>query len=79
MLVGTSAVSLGVAQSVTPVIQNLGPGNLYLGNSAVATSTGFKITPGSAYEFPRHLSYGVGALWAVADQVNTDVRILQIG
>jgi hypothetical protein len=78
--VGTTAMKLPVNGSATPVLQNLGPGVLYLDNSpAVDTSTGFQLPAGAVYEFPRDLGAGGGAIYVVASAANTDLRVLVVG
>lgn len=80
MIVGTTPVRVPVDMSVTPVLQNLGPGNVYWdGDPNVSATTGFKLTPNAAYEFARDLNQGAGSVYLVADAVNTDVRIVSVG
>lgn len=75
--VGTAPVQLPVDVGETPVIQNLGPGVLYLDTrSNVAAGTGLKIPVDSAYEWPKDLTKTV---YAIADAANTDVRVLVVG
>lgn len=78
--VGTAATRLVIPGSNAPVIQNLGPGNLYVDHdSTVTTATGLKLAVGDVYEFPRDLNQGTGECWLVADAANTDVRYLVVG
>lgn len=78
--VGTSPVQLPYKGHVTPMIQNLGPGNVYFDAAPdVSISTGLMMTPGAVYEFPRDLSDGGGFIWLVADQDDCDVRIIRVG
>lgn len=80
VLVGTSVTSLPIRSEVTPVIQNLGPGVLYIdADPAVSATSGFVLDVGSVYEYPRDLAVAAGAVYAVASQANTDVRILVVG
>ena len=60
-----------------PVIQNLGPGDLYLDFVPdVAVGTGFKLEPeGPALEFSQRIAR---ALYAVAS-ADTDVRFIDAG
>jgi hypothetical protein len=75
--VGTTAVEVPIKVSATPVIQNLGPGVLYLDtDETVTTATGLKIDVGSAYEFPRDVDRSV---FMVASVASTDVRIMVVG
>lgn len=78
--VGTTSVRLPVETTATPVVQNLGPGNLYVDHdSAVSAATGFKLVPNSVYEWPHDLSQATGDIYMVADAASTDVRILVVG
>lgn len=71
---------LPVDTSATPVVQNLGPGNLYVDHDpAVTATTGFKLVPNSVYEWPHDLGQATGVIYAIADAVSTDVRILVVG
>ena len=75
--VGTAAVALPVDVGETPVIQNLGPGNLYLDTaSGVTTGTGLQVPVDSVYEWTRDITK---TLYAIADAAGTDVRILKVG
>jgi len=63
-----------------PVIQNLGPGTLYIG--AVSTNIlteGLQLLPGAVYEFPAIVQDGVGAIWVQAETATCDVRFLNVG
>lgn len=74
--VGTTPEKLPVGPGSTPIVQNIGPGVLYLDfSSGVSADTGFQIEVGGAYEFPKDLPKD---LYAVAS-VQTDVRILVVG
>lgn len=78
--VGTAAVVLAVTPQQAPVIQNLGPGNLYIdSNPGVTTNSGLKLAVGDTYEYPRDLAEAAGSVYAIADQAATDVRILVVG
>lgn len=79
-IVGTAAVAANIKSTDSPVIQNLGPGNLYFDfDAAVSASTGFKLEVGMVYEFPRDLSLAGPKLYFIADAANTDVRMLVVG
>lgn len=77
ILVGTTAVQIPVDRS-RPVIQNLGPGDLYLDTDGdVDANSGLKLIPTAVYEFP---VAGAGMnVWVVATQASTDVRVIEIG
>ena len=63
-----------------PVIQNLGPGTLYLGTgSADLTTKGLKLPINAVYELPATLMEGVGQVFLRADGGNCDVRIVNVG
>jgi len=77
LTVGTTPVRLPVHGA--PVIQNLGPGVLYMDASeTVDVNTGIRIPVGQAYEFTRTLEVSSGALFLVATQT-TDVRCMEVG
>lgn len=77
VIVGTTPHALvEVTRNQTPVIQNLGPGDLYLDfSSTVAVGNGLKVVPDGSYEFLHDLP---GRLYLVASQASTDVRILVV-
>ena len=78
LLVGTTPVRLSV--NGAPVVQNLGPGVLYMDvGSDVSQSTGIQIPVNQAYEFVKRIGLASGSLYLVATQSNTDVRILEVG
>lgn len=59
------------------VVQNLGPGNLFLDAvNTVAPSTGIKIAVGGGYEIA---DYKGGPIFIVADAASTDVRYAAFG
>lgn len=75
--VGLAAVALPVDVGETPVIQNLGPGVLYLDTRPnVTPATGLQVPVNSAYEFPNDVTRQV---YAVATMAGTDVRIMIVG
>jgi hypothetical protein len=62
-----------------PLIQNLGPGNIFIDtDNNVSMATGFLITPGSVYEFPVSSAFNRG-IWMVSDHDQTDVRVISLG
>lgn len=78
ILVGTTAVPVAAGGRQRPVIQNLGPGNVYLDTQgSVTPSSGLKIPVGFTYEFPT--SGSLDSIFIIADQASTDVRIIAIG
>lgn len=79
IVVGTAAVAVPYAGDNILVIQNLGPGALYVDAAATVTSTtGLKLAVNAVYEFPRQLNKGSGEVWVIADAASTDVRILEV-
>lgn len=66
--------------SMRPVIQNLGPGTLYLGTSNTSlTSRGIALPVNAVYELPAILSEGAAQVWLAASGGNCDVRIINVG
>lgn len=61
-----------------PVIQNLGPGDLYVDfDPEVAVGTGLKLEPeGAPLEFSQRVTH---ALYVVASEDGTDVRFIDAG
>lgn len=78
---GTTPIQLPGVGKGRPVIQNLGPGNVYLGTAQAEADPdeGFKIVPGGGYEFSSAAGFEAGGVWVVADAANTDVRVISIG
>lgn len=78
VIVGTSAQAV-VAQGRTRlVIQNLGPGDVFLDTEGTVTPTaGLKIPVNATYEFPT--ASADDNVWLVASAANTDVRVIRIG
>ncbi len=63
-----------------PLIQNLGPGTLYLGTGSVdLTTVGLKLPINAVYELPATLMDGAGQVFLRADGGNCDVRIVNVG
>jgi len=78
--VAQGAYDTGFSNSQAPVIQNLGPGTLYVGNtSSNLTTEGLQLPVGAVYEFPAPLAQGAGAVWIQASGSTCDVRILNVG
>jgi hypothetical protein len=78
ILLGTTPQQIKGART-RPLIQNLGPGNVYVDTDGdVDADSGFFIAPTAVYEFPASGGNSVG-IWLVADADNTDVRIVGVG
>lgn len=77
--VGTGTpVAVDLSNLLHPVIQNLGPGVVYLDATAdVTANTGVKIDVNVAYEFLRTFNQG-GKIYLIASQANTSVRTLAV-
>ena len=61
------------------MIQNLGPGVLYMDSvEDVTPLSGVKITVNNAYEFAKRVNTSSGVIWLVATQT-TDVRYMEVG
>jgi hypothetical protein len=74
------ATQLSFTGTQMPVIQNLGPGVLYLGATSDNLSTeGIQLPVGAVYEFPRVVQDGAGAVWIQAIGASCDVRTLNVG
>lgn len=77
--VGTASVLLNVPMSGTPLIQNLGPGAVYVGDIGVTVANGFRLAVGGVLQLSQDLGLGSGAVHLIADAINTDVRYLVVG
>ena len=63
-----------------PIVQNLGPGTLYLGTGTTSLETvGLKLPINAVYELPEELITGPGRICLRAVDGNCDVRILNVG
>jgi len=68
------------ASSTRPIVQNLGPGTLWLGTSSTTLETyGIKLPVNAVYELPAELILGAGAIYLKATDGNCDVRIINVG
>lgn len=78
--VGTAAVNVtDIVARGKPIIQNLGPGNVYFDSQpGVTAASGVKLVVGATYEFAEMLGDETG-LSLIADAANTDVRIIVMG
>lgn len=80
ILAANTPVDTGYTGSQQPIIQNLGPGNIYIGtSSANLSTTGLYLPAGAVYEFPATIVEGAGQVWIEADAGSTDVRIINVG
>lgn len=78
ILLGSTPVQLPGSRS-RPVIQNLGPGTVYLETDGdVDVDNGFQIVPGAVYEFPSPGARSKG-VWVMADTDGTDIRVVGMG
>lgn len=78
-LVGTAPVSIPLGGRGRPIIQNLGPGILYLDTDAAATTTdGLELQVGDSFEFYTAGSMETG-ISVVSTMANTDVRVVTMG
>jgi hypothetical protein len=63
-----------------PIVQNLGPGTLYLGTSAAGIATkGLELPTLAVYELPATLVEGAGRIYLRAVGDDCDVRIINVG
>jgi hypothetical protein len=73
-------VKPALSRTARPIVQNLGPGTIYLNTSSQnVVSSGIKMEPMAVYEFPTSLVEGAGDLWFEATGDVCDVRILNVG
>lgn len=78
ILVGTTSTQVASNGRIRPVVQNLGPGVVYIDTDGDVDSTsGLQIPVGAVYEFP--LSGGDSNIWLVSTLANTDVRVVGMG
>jgi hypothetical protein len=74
------AVDLGYSGTQRPIVQNLGPGVLYIGSTSSNLLTeGIQVPVNAAYELPDVLVGGAGRLYAQASGDSCDVRTLNVG
>jgi len=75
-----AAVDSGYTGTTAPVVQNLGPGDLYVYNQSTnVTTAGIYLPPFAVYEFPQVVIEGPGAIWFEALNGSCDVRIMNVG
>jgi hypothetical protein len=78
--VAAGATNSGFTGTKQPVIQNLGPGDLYVSDvNTNITTEGLYLPPYAVYEFPQVVVEGPGAIWLQALGGNCDVRIINVG
>jgi len=76
------AVDSGFTGTQQPIIQNLGPGIVYIGpwnNATTLTSDGLKLAVNAVYEFPATLVEGPAKVYITTDTNSTDVRMINVG
>lgn len=77
---GQGAVDSGYTGTMQAIVQNLGPGVLYVGTTADdLENVGLYLPPGAVYEFPATVVEGAGAIWLQANGGQCDVRIINVG
>jgi len=78
--VAAGATQLPFSGTQQFLVQNLGPGVLYLGaTSSNLTTEGIQLPVGAVYELPTIVQDGIGAVWVQASGASCDVRSLNIG
>jgi hypothetical protein len=80
--IADGAVDSGFNGSQQPIIQNLGPGIVYIGpwdNAEALTGLGLKLVVNAVYEYPATLVEGANKLYVTTDANSTDVRIINVG
>lgn len=78
--VAQGAFNTGYTATQMPIIQNLGPGTLYLNTVSTNISTdGLQLPVGAVYEFPKVVQDGAGAVFIQAIGGDCDVRIINVG
>jgi hypothetical protein len=69
-----------LSQSSRPIVQNLGPGTLYIGSSDQDLITeGLQLKPNCVYEVPAPMVEGLISLYLQAADTSCDVRLLNVG
>ena len=78
--VAQGATNTSFTATQMPVIQNLGPGILYVYNSSTnITTDGLQLPVGAVYELPQVVQDGAGAVFVQATGGNCDVRLMNVG
>lgn len=76
------AVDTGFTGSTQPIIQNLGPGSIYINTTGTnVLTTGLFLPSGGVYEFPATLVEGANAVFVqvATGGVSADLRIINVG
>lgn len=76
------AVDSGFKGSQQPIIQNLGPGDIWIGPYSDAETlyyNGLLLPAGAVYEFPATLVEGATQVFITTEVTGTDVRIINVG
>lgn len=78
--VGTAVVAVPFGGGETPLIQNLGPADIFLGRTPDLTvGNGILVAVGDTYEFPRDLGgSGETTIYLVSAAAGNDVRYLVV-
>jgi hypothetical protein len=78
--VAQGAYNTGYTATQMPIIQNLGPGILYVYNASTnITTEGLQLPVGAVYELPQVVQLGAGAVFVQATGGNCDVRLMNVG
>lgn len=78
--VAQGAYNTGFSSDSQPIVQNIGPGDLYISTTSVdVADTGLWLPAGAVYEFPAALVEGAGAVWIQAAGDDCEVRIINVG
>lgn len=78
--VAAGVVDSGFTGTTAPVVQNLGPGDLFIYNKNTnVTTEGIYLPPFAVYEFPQVVVEGPGAIYLQALNGTCDVRIMNVG
>lgn len=78
--VAQGAFNTGFTTTQMPVIQNLGPGILFVYNLPTnITTEGLQLPVGAVYELPQVVQDGAGAVFVQATGGNCDVRLMNVG
>jgi hypothetical protein len=80
-MVGGTPVAVPSKGKQRPIIQNLGPGNIYFADSQedCAVESALKLAPGAAFEFSSPIGSDLNELWVVVDTPDTTLRYLNLG
>ena len=77
LAVTTDAQQVQVDADSRVILQNLGTGNVYIGNDDTVTAeTGYKMATGAVLTIPTQINEGMGQVWAIGDAA-ADLRYLE--